>query len=614
MRFILLSFSLLVSSVSFGQEARKILLIGIDGCRGDALQAANTPAIDDLISNATYSYDGRTQFPTYSGPGWSSMLTGVWGLKHGVTDNSFIGNDFENFPHFFSLIKSVEPDRYLASVCHWGPINNNITSGANYSVNVNTMQDAEEEGIAQLALDELDVLFIHLDDVDIAGHTSGFSVDSPFYIAAIESADGHVDALVQAVQQRSNFANEEWLIAISTDHGGLGYSHGGASLDERTIFTIFSGDNFPNEEIIAEYDEVESDASFAMNMNQTNVYGILDHPVYEFGENEDFTIELRFKTNGWTGDPSIISDKDWNSGFNPGFILALQTDEETWKFNLGDGGDRFDLNGGTVNDGQWHHLAVSVDRDGISRLWQDGEVLSTTTQTLGGSIISGMPIGVGQDGTMGYFYDFDGWIDELRIWNTVVDAEVLHDWACINLATDHPHYNDLIGYWRMEELGDFITFGSDPTNQVDMALVNGPFISSEGPMTCPTLISTLPEMVDIVPTMLTHMCINIDEAWAIDGQALGIEFADCPLSIGISNQPSLDLFPNPIRAGEFLSWSSPWRGVVEIFTLDGKLILTTEIRFGDSGIMLDVGPGVYHVNIEFTEAGKAFSQILLVGN
>ena len=40
-------------------EAKKVLVIGIDGCRPDGITAANTPNLDALMANGTYSLDAR---------------------------------------------------------------------------------------------------------------------------------------------------------------------------------------------------------------------------------------------------------------------------------------------------------------------------------------------------------------------------------------------------------------------------------------------------------------------------------------------------------------------------------------------------------------------------
>ena len=60
----------------------RVLIIGIDGTRSDCLETAETPAIDALISQGIYSPDALNNDITYSGPGWSAMLCGVWSDSH----------------------------------------------------------------------------------------------------------------------------------------------------------------------------------------------------------------------------------------------------------------------------------------------------------------------------------------------------------------------------------------------------------------------------------------------------------------------------------------------------------------------------------------------------
>ncbi len=64
---------------------KRVLLIGIDGCRSDALAAAEIPNLRTLMSNATVTWDAvaggvkdsPSQQQTVSGPGWASVLCGV---------------------------------------------------------------------------------------------------------------------------------------------------------------------------------------------------------------------------------------------------------------------------------------------------------------------------------------------------------------------------------------------------------------------------------------------------------------------------------------------------------------------------------------------------------
>ena len=120
-------------------QSKHVLIIGLDGVRTDALKLAHTPNIDSLVATGAVTWDAfaggafdpsdPTHQATSSGPGWSSMLTGVWVDKHGVSDNSFGGNDLANYPHFFAHVKAAIPSHYLSSIVHWDPINDNCLPG-----------------------------------------------------------------------------------------------------------------------------------------------------------------------------------------------------------------------------------------------------------------------------------------------------------------------------------------------------------------------------------------------------------------------------------------------------------------------------------------------------
>ena len=168
-----------------------------------------------------------------------------------------------------------------------------------------------------------------------------------------------------------------------------------------------------------------------------------------FGDTEDFTIELLVRSEGWTSDPSIIANKDWGSGSNPGFILAGKGDGSTWKVNIGDGSSRIDLDGGVINDGLWHHIAVTYDQDGAKKLYHDGVVFEESTTILG-NINTTLDLAIGQDGTLSYGAFFAGQVAEVRIWGAVLDSMTLADNLC-GADSEHPNNEDLIHYWKLDE-------------------------------------------------------------------------------------------------------------------------------------------------------------------
>jgi predicted AlkP superfamily pyrophosphatase or phosphodiesterase len=219
----------------------KVLLIGIDGCRPDALVRALAPHMHRLILTGAFSDRAQTGDIPVSGPGWSSMLTGVWRQKHGVRDNDFDGADFVHYPHFFRRLKQARPDADTVSIVRWRSIHDHILKDAELAeVSWTDRQVADRAGYA-LRERKADAVFVQFEDVDQAGHEFGFDPAQPNYQAAIERTDSHVGRLLEAVRQRKTYAAEEWLILISTDHGGSGKSHGRDVPEDRTIFIVANG-------------------------------------------------------------------------------------------------------------------------------------------------------------------------------------------------------------------------------------------------------------------------------------------------------------------------------------------------------------------------------------
>jgi hypothetical protein len=134
--------ALLINSGWAAEPVPKVLIIGVDGCRPDALTAAMTPNLDALIQAGTLfegtdirEPDGTDKADTISGPGWSNLLTGVWPDKHNVLDNNFTEPNYERYPHMFARLKEVRPETVTASFSTWPPIEGEIVSAADVSRN-----------------------------------------------------------------------------------------------------------------------------------------------------------------------------------------------------------------------------------------------------------------------------------------------------------------------------------------------------------------------------------------------------------------------------------------------------------------------------------------------
>ena len=214
---------------------RKVLIVGIDGFRSDALTEDITPFMYNLSSrdDVYFTPFHKTEEDTYSGPNWSSLLTGVHYCKHNVVDNSFVGSRFSTYPPFQYYLELAYQQINTSSITNWNPINTYIYQQYLDYTSESTLNDSM---VFQSARDVLiegypidpDVLFLHFDELDAAGHSFGFSPEVSEYISTLSKIDVFVESLFNIMEEKRNDLGEDWLFFIVSDHGGDGTGHGDA--------------------------------------------------------------------------------------------------------------------------------------------------------------------------------------------------------------------------------------------------------------------------------------------------------------------------------------------------------------------------------------------------
>lgn len=238
------------ASAQPADKLKKVLIVGIDGCRPDALQRAKAPVMSALAEKGACSYTAQNlplrivDAETSSGPGWASMLSGVFPDKHGWIDDVRRRRFNGRFPHLFARLKAHNNKLATASIITWPDIKH-MTTGADINEVAKGDKAAEERGIELLSRENPDAVFLHLDDVDAAGHAKGFGLEVPEYLAAIETVDARVGRIVAAIRKRPTYDKEDWLMVLSTDHGGWGTghnSHRNVVPEIRKVFLIVSGE------------------------------------------------------------------------------------------------------------------------------------------------------------------------------------------------------------------------------------------------------------------------------------------------------------------------------------------------------------------------------------
>jgi len=226
----------------------KLVVVGIDGARADVMaRVAAQPdgGLRRLVRAGAWTFSARSARVTISGPAWASALTGSWIEKHGIRDHDFRDHRLADFPHFLARVRRAAPASRTASIVNWAPINEHLLHGTAVDIAEAHPKDARvcARAAALLRADaDLDALFVHLDEVDVAGHHTGYHRWNPFYVRAARRADAMLATLLDAVAARRTRREEAWLVVSLADHGGRWFGHGADVPANARVHFVVAGD------------------------------------------------------------------------------------------------------------------------------------------------------------------------------------------------------------------------------------------------------------------------------------------------------------------------------------------------------------------------------------
>jgi len=228
--------------------ADHVLVIGVDGLSPDGLKRAATPNMDRLIREGAVAWAARAVMPTSSSSNWASMIMGAGPEQHGVTSNDWKPDKFEIaptakgpggiFPTMFALLREQRPGARSAVFYDWSDFGRLIEPGiANVQRHVKGPEAAAKATADWIREHKPHMCFVQLDHVDGAGHKHGWI--SAEYDKAVELTDRLVGDLIKALEEVG--IRGRTVVMITSDHGGLGTKHGGATQAEIEIPIVISG-------------------------------------------------------------------------------------------------------------------------------------------------------------------------------------------------------------------------------------------------------------------------------------------------------------------------------------------------------------------------------------
>ena len=442
-------------------QHRKVLLITLCGARGNVLKEADVPAIKSLLPQSVYSWDAVSDTVTTDAAAWAALYTGVPSVQSGVNGDNYKHYLSGQYPAFPLLLQPGTKTVQIINAEARKTLNDSLLPADKLTL---LKSAADDQAVTQAAVSRLkdstqDLLMVTFDAINEAGKTHGYSDTSTAYLKAMHQTDTYISQILAALKARPQYSQENWLIILTSDHGGTDQgSYGENNAAARNTFVIYFNSAFSAKEIKMPLVNVPYDGTYPFFERTGNVdhAAYTNNPAYHFGSDKDFTIEFNINTLT-SGSESyqnpIVSNKNWDDGKNPGWVVYLYNGLIGYNFATKEGLRVDQLGGPFVADGKWHHISVSFNRQGNISIYMDGKFfIAGGSIKDGGNTDSGLPMGVGTDGTLDFNWGtLKSTVSDVRIWDKLLDPATIFNWSFITVTPEHPDYTHLIGYWKFND-------------------------------------------------------------------------------------------------------------------------------------------------------------------
>jgi hypothetical protein len=237
--------------------------MGISG-----FQQALTPNLDALVREGALSLGTRSVMPTVSAPNWGSHLLGAGPEQHGITSNGWTTTNHTiepvtadpdgYFPSVFSVIRNQKPDAITGFFYDWDALadlyNTSVIDKVEFS---KRFDESFEKATPWVITEKPDFTFIYIGHPDEEGHNHQWGSEE--YLRAIEDVDAALGRFFDALREAGLYEDTHFIVV--SDHGGVGYSHGGLTMEEMLTPWIISGPGIIADRMIGQPNDVMNTAA-----------------------------------------------------------------------------------------------------------------------------------------------------------------------------------------------------------------------------------------------------------------------------------------------------------------------------------------------------------------
>ncbi len=209
------------------------------------------------------------------------------------------------------------------------------------------------------------------------------------------------------------------------------------------------------------------------------------------------TVEARIKADSWKTEiyqGNVLSCASWNTAETGWDLRAANDGNLSFNYSDGSGWDETMTSNNPMSIDQWYHVAATFD-NGVVKIYIDGVEVATNTYTTNiSAALANLYIGTCPGATD---RNFNGYIDEVRIWNVALDGTTISNWYNQELNATHPNYANIVAYIPFTDQS--LTDASENGN-------NG---SAAGTVEIANCSETCPDITDIISENITTSTADI---------------------------------------------------------------------------------------------------------
>lgn len=451
--------------------SRRVLWINIDGASGTIMQQAvengAMPNVSEMLKHSKYTWQGISDSrdidpemrPTGEDPiTWASMLTGVNSNLHSISDYSYtpnfelatnpVGQKVTYFPTVIQYLATLDQNVTVSTITPWSELNRYL-GDSNSVTTTSTDEETFSTAFGQISNDDYRFFILSFKGVLDAGREGGFTSSNTNLTASLTAIDSYIGQLIKAIDERANSPLEDWLIVITSNHGGSADgSYAGLSDENRNIFGLFYFNHYSSQKMQGEILESiyfkDHGKFYGIVPDTTGIYSLNEHTLsleYTF---QNLPSSSGSYTSGW----AQIMGKAYYGVFRQWDPCQTIIRCESGRY----GGDAIQSGCVSANDMFWHHFYYSFDEyDSDGRLYMlsyDGKIAlrnhQVRTNVKAPLDTTRFVVGVGGVGT-------NYRISTIRIWNTISSDVNIAANSSNGMMIDrtHPDYKNLLGEWTL---------------------------------------------------------------------------------------------------------------------------------------------------------------------